>query len=254
MGKLGSKEQGTSPVRSLGLTRKPILMTKSIHLAIAAFLCVATQAQYNQKGTIHLALGTAFGAHGTEYSWTATQTVNFFGTNFTFTDSGTDTDGAATVTIPIEMDFGVTNRFSMGFFLEPGFYLDSSNTESNSMVLVGLQPRFYLINGDRFALLAGAQLGASGLKIERSESNTVLGVTTTTESSASYAGSGLGLGTAAVFQFGDLINLQAHLRYVATNMKLRDYTVNGDDIDDDAYEATLRTRGMAFQLSLGFRF
>lgn len=210
---------------------------RSIPLAAVLLLGMghSAQAQYNQKGTVHLAVGPAFGAHGTEYE-----------SSFLGFPSDTEEDGAATVTVPIELDFGITNLFSLGLYLEPGFYLDSSNTESNTMALIGLQPRFYLINGERFALMAGLQFGAAGLKIDREEGND--------ESSATYAGGHFGLGTGVVFQFSDLIGLQLHLRYVSTNMKLRDYTINGDDIDEDLFTAELRTRGVAFQTSLSFRF
>lgn len=202
------------------------------------FLLTSASAQFNDKGTVHLALGVAGGAHGTEYK----TTIHIFGGNY----SDTETDGAATITVPIELDFGISKKFSLGLFLEPGSYLDSSATESNSMALVGLQPRFYFINGDRFAWMGSLQLGAAGLKIERDEAFT--------ESSATYAGGNFGLGTGVVFQFTDLIGLQLHMRYMTTNMKLRDYTLNGNDVDLDDYEAVLRTRGVAFQMSLGFRF
>lgn len=206
----------------------------SIGIALALFVASDSWAQYNDKGTIHLAIGAAFGGHGTEYETT------FLG----FRD--TDTDGAATVTVPIELDFGISRKFSLGLYVEPGSYLDSSATESNSMALIGLQPRFYLVNGDRFAWLASLQLGAAGLKIDRVEPFL--------ETSATYAGGNFGLGTGVVFQFGDLIGLQLHLRYMTTNMKLRDYTVNGDDVSLDDFDATLRTRGVAFQTSISFRF
>lgn len=202
------------------------------------FLFTSASAQFNDKGTVHLALGVAGGAHGTEYK----TTIHIFGGNY----SDTETDGAATITVPVELDFGISKKFSLGLFLEPGSYLDSSATESNSMALVGLQPRFYFINGDRFAWMGSLQLGAAGLKIERDEAFT--------ESSATYAGGNFGLGTGVVFQFTDLIGLQLHMRYMTTNMKLRDYTLNGNDVDLDDYEAVLRTRGVAFQMSLGFRF
>ncbi len=54
--------------------------------------------------------------------------------------------------------------------------------------------------------------------------------------------------------FTDLIGLQLHLRYMSTSLKLRDYTLNGQDVALDDFEATLRTRGVALQASLGFRF
>lgn len=202
------------------------------------FLFTSASAQFNDKGTVHLAVGVAGGAHGTEYK----TTIHIFGGNY----SDTETDGAATITVPIELDFGISKKFSLGLYLEPGSYLDSSATESNTMALVGLQPRFYFINGDRFAWMGSLQLGAAGLKIERDEAFT--------ESSATYAGGNFGLGTGVVFQFTDLIGLQLHMRYMTTNMKLRDYTLNGNDVDLDDYEAVLRTRGVAFQMSLGFRF
>ncbi len=209
-------------------------LLSSLTITVALFIGVDSSAQYNDKGTIHLAIGAAFGAHGTEYEST------FLG----FHD--TDTDGAATITVPIELDFGISRKFSLGLYLEPGSYLDSSATESNSMALIGLQPRFYIVNGDGFAWLASMQFGGAGLKINREEAGI--------ESSATYAGGNFGLGTGVVFQFGELIGLQLHLRYMSTNMKLRDYTIDGDDIDEDIFTAELRTRGVAFQTSLSFRF
>ena len=69
----------------------------------------------------------------------------------------TETDGAATVTVPIEFGVGLSKAISLGLYLEPGRYLDSSATESNGMVMLGLQPRFYLVNRDAFAWLASVQ-------------------------------------------------------------------------------------------------
>lgn len=202
------------------------------------FVAGSANAQFNQKGTVHLSLGLAAGAHGTEYE----QKVRVLGAWF----SDTENDGAATVTFPIEVGVGLGNAISLGLYIEPGSYLDSSATESNGLALVGLQPRFYLVNKDRFAWLGSLQLGAGTLRIERDEPGV--------ESSARYAGGNLGLGTGVVFQFTDLIGLQLHLRYMSTSLKLRDYTLNGQDVALDDFEATLRTRGVALQASLGFRF
>lgn len=209
--------------------------------ACVLFLLLAAgsaSAQFNQKGTVHLSLGLAAGAHGTEYE----QKLRVLGVWLT----DTETDGAATVTFPLELGVGLGKSFSLGLYVEPGSYLDSSATESNGMALVGLQPRFYLVNKDRFAWLASLQLGGGALRIDRDEPGV--------ESTARYAGGNFGLGTGVVFQFTDLIGLQLHLRYMSTSLKLRDYTLNGQDISLDDFEATLRTRGVALQASLGFRF
>jgi len=212
-------------------------------LCLAASLAVVAgftplSAQVNDKGTIHLGLGLAFGAHATSYE----TTVRIFGVNV----NQTETDGAATVTVPIEFGVGLSKAISLGLYLEPGRYLDSSATESNGMVMLGLQPRFYLVNRDAFAWLASVQLGVSALGIERDEPGA--------QTTARYSGGNFGLGTGFVFQFTDLIGLQLHLRYMATNMPLRSYEINGNSISLDDFDATLRTGGVALQASLGFRF
>ena len=87
---------------------------------------VAT-AQFNQKGTVHLSIGIAGGAHNTQTK----QTLHIFGVDL----SKTTDSHAATVTFPIQVGVGLADFFSMGAFLEPGSYLDSSVTHSNSIVL-----------------------------------------------------------------------------------------------------------------------
>ena len=214
-------------------------MNKSFLLAaVLTAGALTVEAQYNDKGTFHVAIGLAAGAHGTEYE----QTVRILGIPFT----DTHTDGAATVTMPIELDYGFAKVFSLGLYVEPGAYLDSNATERNGLLLAGLQPRFYLVNGDRFALMASLQFGSSRLNIERDED--------AVKTESRYRGGHFGLGAGAVFQFSDLIGLQVHLRYVGTVMTLQDYEVNGQGVSLDDFDAELRTRGVAIQTSLAFRF
>ncbi len=213
-------------------------MNKSLLFLAALVSSTAAHAQYNDKGTFHVAIGLAAGAHGTQYE----QTIRILGIPFT----DTQTDGAATVTVPIELDYGFAKVFSLGLYVEPGVYLDSNATESNNLLLAGMQPRFYLINGDRFALMASLQFGASRLNIERNEDGA--------KTDARYGGGHFGLGAGAVFQFSDHVGLQLHLRYVGTSMTLRTYELNGQDVSLDDFDATLVTRGVAIQTSLAFRF
>jgi len=207
-------------------------------LLLTAVITTATRAQVNDKGTFHAAIGVAFGGHGTEYE----TTVRLGGLSFTDTEA----DGAATLTVPIEFDYGLAKIFSLGVYIEPGAYLDSNATETNSLILAGIQPRFYLVNNENFALMASLQFGTSGLRIERDEDNI--------QSSARYAGGHFGLGAGAAFQFTDHFGLQLHLRYVGTSMPLRKYEIEGDEVSLDDFEAVLRTRGVAFQVSAAFRF
>jgi hypothetical protein len=201
-------------------------------------LSAPAHAQVNDKGTIHASIGIALGAHATEYE----QTFRVFGVPFTSKEK----DGAATVTVPIELGVGITKGFSLGLYLEPGAYLDSSATESNAIASFGLQPRFYLVNKDRFAWVASLQLGLTSLRIDRNEPGV--------QSSARYAGGQFGLGTGAIFQFSDLVGLQVFLRYMGNNLPLRDYELNGQSLSLNDFDATLRTSGVLLQTSLAFRF
>ena len=194
-------------------------------------------AQINGPGRVHVALGMAAAAHATSYTVTAT----FLGIPF----QSTSNDGAATVTVPIEVGVGIAKVASLGIFIEPGSYLDSSATESNGLASIGFQPRFYLVNKDRFALMASLRLGASALQIDRSEPDE--------RSSALYQGGHFGLGTGVAFHFTDHFGLQLHLNYVANGLKLREYTLNGTGIALDDYKAELSTRGLALQASLVLR-
>lgn len=203
-----------------------------------AVLPTLTQAQINAPGRVHMAVGLAAGFHGTEYTET--------GTVLGFPVQRKTLDAAATVTVPIEVGVGVANFLSLGVYVEPGSYIDSAATESNGLAMVGVQPRFYLVNKDRFAWMASLRLGGSALELDRQEPFV--------RSEARYSGGHFGLGTGVAVHFSDLIGLQLHLNYLANRMTLRDYRINGTEIPLDLYDAELLTRGVALQASLAFRF
>lgn len=212
-------------------------MIKLIPSVTAALLLMGTRglvAQVNDKGTFHVSIGIAAGGHGTTYETTILGVVT------------TENDGAATVTYPIEVSYGLGKRFSLGLYLEPGVYLDSSATESNGLATFGIQPRFYIINNDRFAWMASMQLGSSTLRYDVEEPGNV--------SEAIYRGTNLSLSTGVGFYFSDLIGLNLQMRYIGTTMPLRKWTVNGTGLDPDLIDATLTTRGVALQASLAFKF
>ncbi|MBK9177873.1 MAG: hypothetical protein IPM46_16385 [Flavobacteriales bacterium] len=196
-------------------------------------------AQYNQKGMVHLAIGGAIGAHATELE----QRFTILGV--TVTD--TETDGAATTSVPIQIGYAIGNRFSLGLLIEPGRYVpDSANSDqTNSFINVAIEPRFYIVNANRIAWHASLQLGGVGLRIQDDTPNRVV--------DARYSGGAFGLGTGVAFGLGESIGLGFDLRYLATNMKLRAMEINDSSVTD-IYDATLRTGGMIAQISLAFRF
>ncbi len=212
-------------------------MIKHIAFTSVALVAIGTAelaAQVNDRGTFHASVGIAASGHATSYETTILGVVN------------TENDGAATVTYPIELGYGLGQRFSLGLYIEPGVYLDSSASESNGLALVGIQPRFYIVNGDRFAWMASLQLGVSALRYDVDEPGN--------RTEAKYSGTNLGLSTGVGFYFSDLIGLNLQLRYVGTTMPLRSWSVNGVDFDPDLIDAKLITRGVSLQASLAFKF
>jgi len=215
-------------------SRFPFLLLSSIAFAQAHDV----QAQVNDKGTVHLSLGLAMGGHATEYD--RTLVIGNLRLN------QKSTGGAATVTVPLEVHVGLTPGFSLGAYLESGVYLDSNDAHTNRIRMFGIQPRFFLVNKERFAWTASAQLGATALTIEAEES---FG-----NSKSTFRGGHFGLATGVIFHVSDLIGLRFDLRLLNNRLPLREYVLNDRSIDLRDFEAELRARGAAFQFSLGFKF
>lgn len=217
-------------------------MRSKAFLLLSALLLLSTglSAQYNSKGKFHLAIGGALGGHATQLD----QTFKILGLNVTNTETGS----AATTTVPIELGWGLGNRFSLGLAIEPGSYVsDSANAgnQANTVLIVALQPRFYLLNKDRFAWMASLQLGGAALRIKDDTPNRTV--------DERYSGTAFGLGTGVGIGLGDKVGLELHLRYLVTRMELRAREQNGSSTMG-LYNAALTTRGVVGQLSLAFRF
>lgn len=216
-------------------------MNRILSLAIVVLpFCAA--AQINEKGTFHLGLGVSLGAHATQYIQNTT--INIFGVPITTRTE--ENDGATTVLFPIDIQYGIAKPVSLGLFVEPGSYLDSSNTRSNGLVLFGFQPRAYIINHDRFTWMASLQIGSAGLRIKDMENGQ--------NTEALYKGPFFGLSSGVGFYFGEHIGLQLHARYMSNTFELKEYEQNGTSIDISAIEAELNTTGFALQASLAMRF
>jgi hypothetical protein len=198
----------------------------------------SVHAQFNDKGTFHASIGMALGAHATEYE----RTIHILGVEVTSRKS----DAAATFTFPIEAHYGLARIFSLGLNIEPGVYIDSVATRRNGLMLLGLEPRFYIVNKDRFAWTASLYFGNTRLRIDDKDGPNT--------SSAVYRGGHFGVGTSVIFAFSDMVGLQLGLRSLNTTLPLRSYEINGQSLSSDQFKAELKTRGTLFQTSLCFRF
>ena len=215
------------------------MRNRTVLFALALGLTSASQlsAQVNEKGTVHAGIGIALGIHGTRYI----QTTHNVSGDLREEDRG----AAVTVTVPLRVGYGFSERLSVGLLAELGSYLDSNATRSNSLTLLSIEPQSYLVNTDRFAWTLSGQLGTAHLRFNELNNNVV---------KAKYSGLNYGLGTGIAFYFSDAIGMQCQMRYVATNIKLRDFQQNGANLVLDNFDANLRTGGVTLQLGLAIKF
>ncbi len=190
-------------------------------------------AQVNGMGKFQFGLGLGLGVHATHFE----QEAHFAG--YTLRDS--QKDDAITVTVPLEAQVGLSDDVSVGLYLEPGSYLDSADAHPNKLILVGLSPRLYVVNKDRFALHLNADVGFSHLRISGMRQGAIL-------YNDRYAGGHFRLGIASQWFFGNAVGIHIGLKYAdhSFNWKERDpapWTLNIAQ-----YYAKLKTSGVQFQV------
>ena len=206
---------------------------------LLALIAGSLSAQSNKSGTFHICAGASVGIHATHFE--NSYSVDIGG--ITISDSNSEDDAAATTTFPIELHYGIVDRFSLGLYVEPGTYLDSADNSPNSVLSVGLTPRFYIVNLDRFNWAAILDIGLTGLEISDKEE-------TITDS---YLGPHVRIGTGISFYFGEHFGIQLFTKYGAYLMKWRDREPD-DFFTAGNYEAKLNTSGIHFGGGLTVKF
>lgn len=210
-------------------------------LLSASLIALATAAsgQFNTKGRFHGAIGVGAGGHSTELD----QKFKILGV----TVANSETGSAGTTSLPIEVGVGLGKPISLGLGIELGRYVPDTNqtNQTNAWAVVALQPRFFIINKDRFAWSAMLQIGGAALRIKDDTRNA--------EVDERYSGTAFGLGSGLHFGLSDKVGIDLQLRYLATRMELRAREFNGRSTMD-FYNATLSTGGFIGQLALSFRF
>lgn len=200
-----------------------------------AAMTAPASAQVNGKGVVQLGFGLDLGVHTTHYEGT----FHYLGLSYT---DGND-DNAATVTFPIEAQYGLSDRFSLGLYLEPGQYVDSAGTHPNHIFLFGISPRYYLVNKDRFALYIHADVGGSTLRITDVEDGNKLYDDT-------YSGWHFRPGAEVQWYFGNTFGIHLGVDYAANWFNWRSRSPDDPVLDLFGYSAKLNTSGVQFRLGL----
>jgi len=160
-------------------------------------------AQAFQKGNINVDLGIGFGAYGTKSTFT--NTFNGVST------STSETDGAASTLVPVQIEYGVTDRIGIGFLFQYNNYFindsDKVSLDKVSCVDFGLNFNFHLLNSDRNDLFVTAGLGFSSINVDYTSLATLF--------VESYTGSGVyyGIGITDRFFIFDNIGLIFNISY-----------------------------------------
>lgn len=207
-------------------------------LSAALALGHAASGQVNEKGKVQIGLGLDLGIHKTRFD----HQVTVLG----FTKKEGKNDEAATVTTPVDVQYGLSDRFSLGLHFEPGRYLDSAGTNPNKLILLGLSPRFYALNNEHFGLYVHADLGVSKLDINTFRNGRK-------EYLDKYDGGHFRLGVGGQYFFGGAFGLHAGLRLVAADFKWKGRDPQDPVLDALNYDASLKTNGVQVEVGLQVR-
>ena len=214
---------------------------KHLFVLFAALSMASTaHGQVNGKGVFQLGLGASLGVFRTEFENSAVYPI-------IGRVSNSSEDGVATVSYPIDLQVGLSDRFSVGLCLEPGQYIDSANTHPNAFFIASIEPRFYVVNKERFAVHINADLGLSALKIRSAEG-------TSEEFDDSYAGGHFRFGAQAQYYFGNTFGLNFGLKFASHSMQWRERDPENTALESFDYEATLKTGGVQLQLGAQVKF
>ena len=201
---------------------------------------VAAVAQVNAPGRFQIGLAGSVGGHATHFE-------NSFHVGALQFGSKND-DGAATFSLPLDVQVGVSRRLSLGVCIEPGSYVDSAGTHPNQFLIISFSPRYYIVNGDRFALFGNLDLGAGVLRISEVHQGT-------NQYTDTYAGGHFRLGVQAQYYFGgkartqSLVNLSSGIEQATLSRTTESAIVTSVDLGarfvspDSETRAVLRGTG-----------
>lgn len=171
-----------------------------------------------------------------------------------FEVSDSDTSGAATQHLNLDLRYDFTNRITAGIDLKLGSYIydpeEDNSGKSNSFVVVGISGEFNLLSREKSRLFLGFGLHRSDLELRERDTNAGI----VSEAVATYRGRGIKLNLGYSKFFGNSpIGFNVSLGYDSHNFDLENYTIDNSVINLSNYEGTLQARGLDFSLGLVFR-
>ncbi len=215
---------------------------KTFYLLLS-FLIYSTNS-FSQKGEFQIRGGVGLAVYGTQSEFI----YDFFGWKIYQTEE----DGAATVHVPLEFRYGLSNRFTAGLDIKFGSYIydpDSAEGKSNRFFVIGPHAEFNMIAMENFRWYLGAGFNMASLELQEDKDEVI-----STRYISRYAGAGVRINTGILWFFADPIGLHFNMAFDSHAFKLKNYSVNGNEADLDNIEGKLTVKGADMVLGLVFRF
>lgn len=220
-------------------------MLKKLSIIACLLISYSSYSQSNQFGTLNLSVGGGLGIYATNSEFTAT-----YG-SLTITDR--DTSAAGTSYFNFAADFGIIKLLSAGIYVQAGKYLQAQEdgvTKDNNFAKIGIMPKLYIINKDKFNLYTGLGFGVSTLNTSEKNNNNTL------KTEAKYNGGNFHLRLGMNYYFTNVIGLSFHAGYDANSFKLKELTQTTGSVSNTPNNLTgnLNANGAEMALSLNIKF
>jgi hypothetical protein len=216
---------------------------KKTLLFLLLLIAISAQAQRKKEFQIRGGFGFAAYATTTEFTYSA------FGLTFTTKND----DGAATVHMPLELRYEISQRFNLGLDMKWGSYLyepDSGDGKSNKFFVIGVGLEYNFINADNFRWYGGLGFNSASLELEE---NSTFG-STPVKQITRWSGGGFRLNSGVLYFFAGALGLNFNLGYDSHNFSLDEFEVNGQSQNLSGIDGSLDVGGMDLTLGLAVRF
>ncbi|MFN3918219.1 MAG: hypothetical protein ACK4K0_10800 [Flavobacteriales bacterium] len=211
---------------------------KLIFIALTFSITFSSIAQMHEKGTFQAKFGYGNSVYGT----LTTTTLKTNNTSF----SSTDTSGAVTSHFPIELKYGLGDRFSIGLYGRFGRYLyDTADVKAkeNKFSAFGIATEFYAVNKEKWNLYFNLGFHTVNLMVIEKPNPLV-----TTE--GKYKGTGIKAGIGTNIMLFKPVALNFNLGYDGNNLNLKEYYVNQNKQDLSNIDVNLVTKGVRYGIGL----
>jgi hypothetical protein len=155
-------------------------------------------------------------------------------------------DTAGAVFLPISAEFCITRFLSAGVMYQPGRYIEDNDSEENRVRFFGVHASIHLFKRMRNDFFIRANAGVGRLQINTEDTNF--------SQQTSWNGAQAGLTLGYRHSFGQHVGFYITAGRHAYNLNIREWTVNGANVDLNRFEFDMDLTGYQLSTGLFLRF